>query len=43
MTNAAYAIHDEVVKGGVEISSDAYYEAIDKRMRESSLTSLRKR
>lgn len=34
MTNAAYAIHDEVVKGGVEISSDAYYEAIDKRMRE---------
>lgn len=34
MTNAAYAIHDEVVKSGVEISSDAYYEAIDKRMRE---------
>ena len=34
MTNAAYAIHDEVVKGGIEISSDAYYEAIDKRMRE---------
>jgi len=34
MTNAAYAIHDEVVKSGVEISSDAYYNAIDRRMRE---------
>ena len=34
MTNAAYAIHDEVVKRGVEVSSDAYYEAIDRRMRE---------
>lgn len=34
MTNAAYAIHDEVVKRGIEVSSDAYYEAIDRRMRE---------
>tara|TARA_A100001037_G_scaffold164676_1_gene148236 strand:+ start:8144 stop:9001 length:858 start_codon:yes stop_codon:yes gene_type:complete len=34
MTNAAYAIHDEVVKSGVEVSSDAYYNAIDRRMRE---------
>ena len=34
MTNAAYAIHDDVVKSGVQPSSDAYYEAIDSRMRE---------
>lgn len=34
MTNAAYAIHDDIVKTGVEVSSDAYYDAIDNRLRE---------
>jgi hypothetical protein len=34
MTNAAYAIHDEVVSTGVEISSDRYFDLINQRMRE---------
>jgi len=34
MTNAAYAIHDDIVRGGVEASSDRYYDMIDQRMRE---------
>lgn len=34
MTNAAYAIHDELIKKGVSAESDNYYEMIDSRMRE---------
>ena len=34
MTNAAYAIHDELVKKGITAESENYYEMIDRRMRE---------
>jgi hypothetical protein len=34
MTNAAYAIHDELVKKGITAESESYYEMIDRRMRE---------
>lgn len=34
MTNAAYAIHDDVVRSGVQASTEEYYELIDQRMRE---------
>jgi len=34
MTNAAYAIHDELVKKGITAESSNYYEMIDRRMRE---------
>lgn len=34
MTNAAYAIHDEVIQQGITPDHDGYYEAIDRRMRE---------
>ena len=34
MTNAAYAIHDEIVQRGVTPEHDSYYETIDRRMRE---------
>jgi hypothetical protein len=34
MTNAAYAVHDDVVRSGVQASTDEYYSLIDKRMRE---------
>ena len=34
MTNAAYAIHDELVKKGLTAESENYYEMIDRRMRE---------
>ena len=34
MTNAAYAIHDELVKKGITAESANYYEMIDRRMKE---------
>ena len=34
MTNAAYAIHDELVKKGITAESENYYEMIDRRMKE---------
>ena len=34
MTNAAYAIHDDLVKTGVTPDSPNYYETIDSRMRQ---------
>lgn len=34
MTNAAYAIHDELIGQGVSIGTDDYYQRIDMRMRE---------
>ena len=34
MTNAAYAIHDDVVRSGVQASTEQYYDLIDQRMRE---------
>lgn len=34
MTNAAYAIHDDVIKSGVSASTDEYYSLIDNRLRE---------
>ena len=34
MTNAAYAVHDEIVNQGVPIGTDDYYDRIDARMRE---------
>ena len=34
MTNAAYAIHDEIVQRGATPDHDSYYETIDRRMRE---------
>ena len=33
MTNAAYTIHDELVKGGVQGDSDEYYSKLDQRMK----------
>ena len=34
MTNAAYAIHDEIVQQGITPDHDGYYDTIDRRMRE---------
>lgn len=34
MTNLAYAVHENLVNQGVDPTSEAYYEQIDKRMRE---------
>ena len=34
MTNAAYAVHDEIISQGVPVGTDAYYDRIDTRMRE---------
>lgn len=34
MTNAAYAIHDEIVQQGITPDHDNYYDTIDRRMRE---------
>lgn len=34
MTNAAYAIHDEIVQQGITPDHDSYYDTIDRRMRE---------
>jgi hypothetical protein len=34
MTNAAYAIHDDVVRSGVQASTEEYYDLIDQRIRE---------
>lgn len=34
MTNAAYAIHDEIVQQGITPEHDNYYDTIDRRMRE---------
>jgi len=34
MTNAAYAIHDDIMKQGITADTDNYYEMIDSRMRE---------
>lgn len=34
MTNAAYAIHDEIVARGITPEHDSYYETINQRMRE---------
>ena len=36
MTNAAYAIHDEIVQRGVTPDHDGYYETIDRGMRRVS-------
>ena len=33
MTNAAYTIHDELLKSGVQADSDAYYDSLDQRLR----------
>ena len=34
MTNAAMAIHEELIGQGIETESDEYYNNINKRMRE---------
>tara|TARA_R100001530_G_scaffold46988_4_gene35313 strand:- start:8 stop:862 length:855 start_codon:yes stop_codon:yes gene_type:complete len=34
MTNAAYAVHDSLVKQGINPDTEGYYERIDSRMRE---------
>lgn len=34
MTNAAYAVHDELIGQGVTVGGDDYYQRIDQRMRE---------
>jgi hypothetical protein len=34
MTNAAYTIHDELLKQGISGDSDLYYERLDNRMKE---------
>lgn len=34
MTNAAYAIHDEIVQQGITPEHDGYYDTINRRMRE---------
>jgi hypothetical protein len=34
MTNAAYAIHDDLIGQGVNVGGDDYYQRIDQRMRE---------
>ena len=34
MTNAAYTIHDEIVKSGVHGDSDAYYDQLDARIKQ---------
>lgn len=34
MTNLAYAVHENLVRAGVDPTSDAYYTKIEKRMRE---------
>ena len=33
MTNAAYTIHDELLKSGVQVDSDDYYSKLDDRLR----------
>ena len=34
MTNVAFAIHNELQSGGIDLESDEYYSQIDRRMRE---------
>jgi hypothetical protein len=34
MTNLAYAVHEKLVRNGVDPRSDEYYERIDTRMKE---------
>ena len=33
MTNVAYTIHDDIVRGGVQVDSDEYYDTLDSRLR----------
>lgn len=35
MANAAITMHDDLVSSGIEVESDEYYNAIDKRMRDT--------
>ena len=34
MTNVAFAIHNDLIQGGVDLESDEYYAQIDSRMRQ---------
>ena len=35
MTNAAYTIHDELIKSGIQGDTDEYYEKLDSRMQQT--------
>jgi len=43
MTSSAFAFHNQIVEQqGIDPTSDAYYEALDRQIKEAFLTSLNK-